>query len=64
MRKDLTAEEVMIAIRNNIRYRRVQIFKTCGNKAETCVVEIFVGGELFILVMCYRRPNIVFITIE
>jgi len=48
----------MIAIRNNIKYRRAQISEVCGGKVK-------VGGESesLILILCYRPPNIGFITI-
>lgn len=46
---------VLIAIRNNVRYRRVH--ETCGGKVEACAIEILVGGEPLTVVSCYRPPG-------
>ncbi|KYM94053.1 RNA-directed DNA polymerase from mobile element jockey [Cyphomyrmex costatus] len=48
---------VLIAIRNDIKYRRIQVLERCGGLVEACAVEVSVRGEPLTVVSCYRPPN-------
>lgn len=52
-----TGDRVLIAVHNNIKYRRIIDFYNCDGKIEVCAVIIYINDKEFKLVSCYRPPN-------